>query len=300
MRHALILLLFVHAINSFKPTHHISKYCLLKPPQLTANSPQRRTRLALLEEQGQKVPTPGEEQEFYEDIEDDSDLALINRLEDDLFRESGVYLEDLINPTKVVNLSRDIARLETEMNELDDSTAIALLQEEIEKKTQKLNVEKRGIMRGWLKGLFVGQSILAAIASLIMVYDVVPRQTLPLPVKVLGFWMWWLFIIPSLRARKPSAKEKEALNIAFLGTPLVSILLPSFTKDVVIIWWANAIFVALSYAWAFLKTSKADPNGDDNLGIIGGNREGNVIPPILVKAFKALDYGSGRERGARK
>ena len=48
--------------------------------------------------------------------------------------------------------------------------------------------------------------------------------------QVLGFWMWWLFIVPSLRARKPQAQEKEALNWAFLATPLVSILMPFATK----------------------------------------------------------------------
>jgi hypothetical protein len=42
--------------------------------------------------------------------------------------------------------------------------------------------------------------------------------------------MWWLFIVPSLRARKPLAQEKEALNWAFLATPLVSILMPFATK----------------------------------------------------------------------
>jgi hypothetical protein len=32
--------------------------------------------------------------------------------------------------------------------------------------------------------------------SLAIVYQVIPTE---LPIQVLGFWMWWLFIIPSLR-----------------------------------------------------------------------------------------------------
>ena len=49
-------------------------------------------------------------------------------------------------------------------------------------------VEKRAVMRGWLKGLFVGQSVIAGAASLVMVYDGLPWQQealhLPLPIKV--------------------------------------------------------------------------------------------------------------------
>lgn len=36
----------------------------------------------------------------------------------------------------------------------------------IEKKKSVLYIEKRSVMRGWLKNLFVGQSILAIIISL--------------------------------------------------------------------------------------------------------------------------------------
>lgn len=54
--------------------------------------------------------------------------------------------------------------------------------------------------------------------------------------QVLGYWFWWLFIVPSLRSRRPKGQEKKALDIAFLGTPLISILAPSVTKDTGLIW----------------------------------------------------------------
>ena len=73
-------------------------------------------------------------------------------------------------------------------------------------------------MRGWLKGLFVGQSVIAVVISLFMVYDAVPGYALPLPVKVLGFWMWWLFIIPSLRARKPANAGKSETKSEVQGS----------------------------------------------------------------------------------
>ena len=51
-----------------------------------------------------------------------------------------------------------------------------------------------------------------------------------LSIQVLGFWFVWLFTVPSLRARKPGASEKVALDIAFLATPVVSFAMPFITK----------------------------------------------------------------------
>jgi hypothetical protein len=58
-------------------------------------------------------------------------------------------------------------------------------------------------------------------------------------IQVLGYWFWWLFIVPSLRSRKPKGPEKKALDIAFLGTPIVSALAPVVTKDTGLIWFGE-------------------------------------------------------------
>jgi hypothetical protein len=42
--------------------------------------------------------------------------------------------------------------------------------------------------------------------------------------------MVWLFTIPSLRARKPVAAEKNALNVAFVVCPLANIVIPFVNK----------------------------------------------------------------------
>lgn len=220
----------------------------------------------------------------------EKDQALIKRISEEVLAETGVELDQLINPSKVVNLERDIVNLTTKLETETDLSERQKIEESIEKKRGTLIIEKRSVMQSWLKNLFVGQSILAGGISLAMVYDAIPGTPVPLPIQVLGFWMWWLFIIPSLRARKPRAEEKDALNIAFLVTPIVSLALPAITKDVTIIWYANGITTAACYAYAFLKPKNESDNEDDN----------QTLPPILVKAFKALDYGSGQERGARK
>lgn len=89
------------------------------------------------------------------------------------------------------------------------------------------------------------------------------------------------------RARKPKAQEKEALDIAFLLSPVVSLIMPSLTKDTAIIWWANAIAVGGCYAYAYLKPKTE-------------GEEKSAVPEFISKGIKALDYGSGKERGERK
>ena len=148
--------------------------------------------------------SPQSSLEDREQEQEEVDSALIRRINAEVLAESGVELEQLINPSKVVNLEREIINLTAALS--DDSNVLSAeeqsrIQEKIAKKKATLSVEKRAVMRSWLKNLFVGQSVLAAVASLLMVYNIVPgyEGQLPLSVKVLGFWMWWLFIIPSLR-----------------------------------------------------------------------------------------------------
>lgn len=111
----------------------------------------------------------------------------------------------------------------------------------------------------------------------------------------MGYWFWWLFIVPSLRSRRPKGAEKKALDIAFLGTPLVSILAPVATKDTGLIWIANFAVVAASYGFAFL-TEGNDDSDDDS----ASDDESKKQQPAWLKfVYKSLDFGSGRERGAR-
>merc|ERR1712161_166803 len=103
------------------------------------------------------------------------------------------------------------------------------IRKKIEKKEKSLFVERKSVFRGWLKNVFLGQAILS-----------------------FGFSWWWLFIIPSLRSRRPFGAEKKALDIAFLGTPAISLLSPVLTKDTELIWLANFALVVGAYPYSFL------------------------------------------------
>ena len=83
--------------------------------------------------------------------------------------------------------------------------------------------------------------------------------------------------------------------------------MPTLTKDVTIIWLANAITVVACYIYAFYLKQEVEENdmayeinetGDDVLG--KPMEQPNFFPKFVLQAFKALDYGSGQERGARK
>lgn len=248
-----------------------------------------------------------------------SDDPFVKRINDQIQQESGVQLEELLNPAKVVNLERDLVNLRTQLAALtgmkfDNDDIVGLTTEDvdnggggeeadkirkkIDKKERDLLIERRSVFRGWLKNVFLGQAVLSLGLSWIMATDpsilfgkydwFQNTRSIDVSIQVLGFWWWWLFIVPSLRSRRPKGFEKKALDIAFLATPVVSLIAPVATKDTAIIWVANFAVVAGAYAFAY-----ATYNEDD------GNDDGSKDPEWLKFIFKSLDFGSGRERGAR-
>lgn len=112
-------------------------------------------------------------------------------------------------------------------------------------------------------------------------------------IQVLGYWWWWLFVVPSLRSRRPKGFEKKALDWAFLGTPLISIAAPIATKETGIIWTANLAVVVACYAIAYLAPDGSDDEDDEN------KTNTATTPEWLKFVYRSLDFGSGRERGAR-
>lgn len=247
-----------------------------------------------------------------------SDDPFVKMIDEQIQKESGVTLDELLNPAKVVNLERDLFNLRSELASLTGKSsdmAVTLgttteecdgggggdganaIRKKIDKKEKSLLVERRAVFRGWLKNIFLGQAVLSLGISWIMASD--PSilfgrfdwfnnvRSMDVSIQVLGFWWWWLFIVPSLRSRRPKGFEKKALDIAFLGTPAISLVAPAVTKDTVLIWGANFAVVAAAYAFAFATYDEND-SGD-----------GSNDPEWLKFIYKSLDFGSGKERGAR-
>ena len=70
-------------------------------------------------EEEYKATLSSEELKEYE--EQEKDFYLIQRIEAEVMAESGVGLEELINPSKVINLERDIAKLTLELEDISIS-----------------------------------------------------------------------------------------------------------------------------------------------------------------------------------
>jgi len=253
-----------------------------------------------------------------QDGEMTSDDPFVREIDAGIQRDFGVGLDELLNPAKVVNLERDLYNLRLELAnltgiELDgESTNSGLttgacdgggggedaeaVRTRIEKKETSLVTERRSVFRGWLKNIFLGQAVLSLGLSFVMAtspeilfgqFGWFYSYNMDISIKVLGYWWWWLFVVPSLRSRRPTGAEKKALDIAFLATPIISLLMPVATKDTAIIWAANFAVVAGSYGFAF---ATFDEDDDDD----------SKTPQWLKFVYKSLDFGSGKERGARQ
>mmetsp|Transcript_8761 Transcript_8761/g.21385 ORF Transcript_8761/g.21385 Transcript_8761/m.21385 type:complete len:348 (+) Transcript_8761:182-1225(+) len=228
-----------------------------------------------------------------------SDDPFVQNIDAGIRKDFGVGLDDLLNPAKVVNLERELYQLREELQNTKDQNTIESIATSIEKKEKKLAIERRSVFRDWLKNIFVGQAVISFGISYIMAtnpstlfggFDWYYYNSMDISIQVLGYWFWWLFIVPSLRSRRPRGYEKKALDIAFLATPIVSLAAPVVTKDTGLIWTANFLIVAGSYAFSF--ATEGDDDDDDD----GGKNQ----PAWLKFVYKSLDFGSGRERGLRQ
>lgn len=254
-----------------------------------------------------------------EDGEMTSDDAFVQQINAGIQADFGVDLDDLLNPAKVVNLERDLYKLRSDLASMTGNTEMEVaglttaeidgggggedavaIREKIKKKETDLTVERRSVFQGWLKNIFIGQAVISFVLSYVMAtnpsslfggFGWFYTYNMDISIQVLGYWWWWLFVVPSLRSRRPKGPEKKALDIAFLGTPLISILAPIATKDTGLIWAANFAIVAGAYAFAFAFNDE-DGNGDDE--------SGSNQPAWLKFVYKSLDFGGGRERGVRK
>jgi len=221
-----------------------------------------------------------------EEEEEDQDQLYARSLAADVMKEQGVELDQLMNPMKAIRLYKEVEEKKTLLEAVSDENSRSMIQEELVEATAKLSIEKRSVMRQELKRVFLIQSLLSIVISGMLATNHFPGYPdLPIAGQALGFWTPWLFTIPSLRARKPKEIEKQALNIAFVLTPILNIGIPFVDKDPGLIWAANVIALGLCYAYAFTAIDEESAKES------GVQIEGMA---------RWLDWGTGRERGAPK
>jgi hypothetical protein len=125
---------------------------------------------------------------------------LIDKINKDMALAGGGTLDQLMNPNKVIKLQMEIDDLRATLRNRELSPpARSNVNIELDRKLAAMQAEQKMVMGNWLKTIFVVQAVLAGAVSLALVYDAVPGYDAPLAARALGFWSWWLFIIPSLR-----------------------------------------------------------------------------------------------------
>ena len=100
-----------------------------------------------------------------QEAEGNVEPELVARVQREVLELTGVELEDLLNPSKVVNLEREKIVKEAELAACTDAEVKAELEARLEKIEADLFREKRTVFRGWLKGLFISQSVISLVLS---------------------------------------------------------------------------------------------------------------------------------------
>lgn len=149
---ALLILLHVAIVNGFRSP---SQIIVFNAAQVRANSqPLNRNshvRVADSSLSARGLPLWASNTAAEVEEQERADAILIRRIEEEVMAESGVALDQLINPSKVVNLERDLMQLRMRRDSGELSSAeLRVVDETIKKKEKILFMEKRAVMRGWL------------------------------------------------------------------------------------------------------------------------------------------------------
>lgn len=100
-----------------------------------------------------------------------------------------------------------------------------------------------------LYAVFEVQAWAAVIVGGLLSFNVIFPTDEPSIPRLLGMWSIWMFTIPSLRAKECTAREKDALNLLFVVTPLINVVLPFVWKNFGFIFTADTLALAAVYAW---------------------------------------------------
>mmetsp|Transcript_11536 Transcript_11536/g.21033 ORF Transcript_11536/g.21033 Transcript_11536/m.21033 type:complete len:382 (+) Transcript_11536:87-1232(+) len=250
-----------------------------------------------------------EDEPFFEEVSGDDPLVI--ELEERLRKMNGdqnLTLDMVLNPGTIVNAEREVVRLRAELalTPEDKVEKRKVLEDKIEEKQMKIVNEMRQVMTDSLKLEFLLQGVLSVPAFALMSYNAfpfvpdlsffeIPEEGSRYILQLLGVWGIWLLTIPALRARKPGGpygmgyEEKRALDIAFLATPAVVLIVPFLDSYPPTTFWASLAVLGICYVWSFTTPLVEDDakSGDKS-----------QLPEPIRWALKQLDYSSGQERGA--
>lgn len=229
---------------------------------------------------------------------------------------NDLTLDMVLNPGTIVNTERDIIMLRAELAATPDEKAERRkeLEDKIEAKQMKVVNEMRQVMTDGLKLEFLIQGLLNIPFCALLTYDLFPfvpdlsglgltEEAVRLILRIYGAWGVWLVTIPALRARKPGGpygmgyEEKRALDVSFLLVPFALLITPFISKSPAATLWASVLVLAAIYVWSF-NTPLSEEARAPRRGV-GGSQDATLPEPIMW-TIRALDFGTGQERGEDK
>lgn len=264
-------------------------------------------------ESGAGAPVDDKEDEpFFEEVSGDDPLVL--ELEERLKQMSGnrdLTLDMVLNPGTIVNTEREVILLKAELKATpeEEIEKRKKLEDKIEEKQMKVVNEMRQVMTDSLKLEFLLQGLLSIPLFASFCFDLFPLpdgrwlNLTPLGVqlclRLLGVWGIWLVTVPALRARKPGGpygmgyEEKRALDVCFLILPIVCLVTPFFSKEPFVTFCLSLLALVACYLWSFNTPFVAENQATSRRGA-GGDLS---LPEPVLWAVRALDFGTGSERG---
>lgn len=91
------------------------------------------------------------------------------------------------------------------------------------------------------------QSVVSIVVGGLLAFNILLPTDGPDIPRLIGMWSVWMFAVPSLRARDCAPREKDALNAAFVGIPLVNVALPFVVKSFSLAFSADCVLLAGLY-----------------------------------------------------
>lgn len=110
----------------------------------------------------------------------------------------------------------------------------------------KQNPAQKGTL---LYDIFAYQGWAAAFVGGLLSFNLIFPSDHPDIARLMGMWSVWMLTVPSWRARECAPEEKSALDILFLGMPLLNIALPLVWKSFAFVWTADMVMLFSVYYW---------------------------------------------------
>eukprot|EP00741_Cyanophora_paradoxa_P008784 tig00001374_g8501.t1 len=95
--------------------------------------------------------------------------------------------------------------------------------------------------------VFWVQAIITAALGFVLAAELVPQFKGDPFWGIMGGWSMWMFVIPSVQARRPTHQARWAINWSFALIPLINVVVPFVYKSFLAVYLTDVIFFLAMY-----------------------------------------------------